>query len=224
VVLLDIEGTVSPIRFVHEVLFPYARRHLARFLEAHRDHPAVIGALRDLDAIAPGAPPFETLQALMDRDAKVTPLKTIQGLIWEQGFGRGELQTSLYPEVVPLLRRWHAAGLSLFIYSSGSEAAQRLLFRHTAEGDMVPLFGGFFDTRVGAKRDQGSYVAIRELIGGEAGSILFLSDIEAELDAAAAGGFATCQIVHEQDGTKASLHHPTAGDLREAALRHGLPV
>jgi enolase-phosphatase E1 len=223
-VLLDIEGTVAPIRFVHEVLFPYARRHLAEFLKTHRDEPAMAEALCQLAAIAPGAPAFETLEALMDRDAKLTPLKTIQGMIWAQGYGRGELRTTLYPDVIPLLRHWHDAGLDVFVYSSASEAAQRLLFRHTGEGDLTPLFSGFFDTRHGAKREAASYAALGKVIGWESGMILFLSDSEAELDAANEAGLVTCQIVRDQDGTRASRRHATAANLWEASMRHGLPL
>lgn len=222
-VVLDIEGAVSPARFVHEVLLPYTRRHLAGFLKAHRDEPAVTDALSQLDAIAPGAPPFETLEALMDRDAKVAPLKTIQRMIWQQGFARGDLRTTPYPEIALLLRQWHEAGVFLFVYSSRSETAQRLLFRHTSEGGLMPIAGGFFDTRLEAKREAAGHAAILGAVGDRKGAILFLSDAEAELDAAAEAGFATCRIVDEQDGGQA-FRHETAAGLHEAARRHGLPA
>lgn len=211
--LLDIEGTIAPISFVHNVLFPYARARLASFVAAHAAEPDIATALVELDAIAPGAPPVATLLALMERDAKIGPLKLIQGRIWAEGFAAGELTGQLYPDVAPALRAWHAGGGRLAIYSSGSEEAQRLLLSHTPDGDLTGLFERFFDTRMGGKREVASYAAIARALSLAPAQALFLSDIAAELAAASAAGLKTLQIVRSQDETVASPDHPTAPDL-----------
>ncbi|MHB1304174.1 MAG: acireductone synthase [Acidiphilium sp.] len=212
-VLLDIEGTVAPISFVHEVLFPYARARLGAFLAAHAAEPDIAAALAELDAITPGAPPLQTLHAMMDRDAKIGPLKLIQGRIWAQGFAEGALAARFYPDVAPVLRAWREAGIRLAIYSSGSEQAQRLLFRHATEGDLTPLFDAFFDTNIGGKREAASYAAIARVLALPPADILFLSDVEVELAAAAAAGLTIHQIVRPEDGTAVSAAFPHAPDL-----------
>jgi enolase-phosphatase E1 len=210
-ILTDIEGTVSPIAFVHEVLFPYARTRLPAFCES--GDPAL--------AEVP-EPRLETLLGWMDRDEKVTALKAIQGIIWEAGYRSGEIVAELYPDVPGALRRWAKAGLRLYVYSSGSVAAQKLLFGHTP-ADLVPLFQGFFDTRVGAKRAASSYALIARGAAVSPQEFLFLSDVEAELDAAAAAGLRSCQLVRARDGTVASARHETAADFAEVAAKFSLP-
>jgi enolase-phosphatase E1 len=205
-ILTDIEGTTTPIAFVRDVLFPYARARLPDFLARHADHPLVAEAR----ALAGGRPVLDALLAWMDQDAKVTPLKAMQGLIWNQGYRDGALRGRIYPDVPPALRGWHATGLRLAVYSSGSEAAQRLIFGHSDAGDLAALFTHFFDTRIGGKREAASYAAIATTIGAAPDHILFLSDIEQELDAARLAGLRTCQIVRPQDGTVASTRHRTA--------------
>jgi enolase-phosphatase E1 len=216
-ILTDIEGTTTPIRFVQTVLFPYARARLPQFCA--RPH----ALLDEVAAKNPGRPVFETLLGWMDADAKVTALKTIQGLIWAEGYAAGELIGDLYADVPPALRRWSKAGLRLYVYSSGSEASQKMLFGHSREGDLTPLFQGFFDTKVGAKREAASYQAICRGANVAVAECLFLSDIEAELDAAAAAGLQTCQLVRPQDATVASSRHQTAGDFDAVAQIFKLP-
>jgi enolase-phosphatase E1 len=218
-ILTDIEGTTTPIAFVHEVLFPYARARMAQFCALHADDP-VIG---EVARMAPNAPLAETLLGWMDRDEKITPLKTIQGMIWDQGYARGEIVADLYEDVPPALRRWSKGGLRLYVYSSGSVAAQKLLFGHTPAGDLTWLFQGFFDTRAGAKREVDSYLGICRGANISPGEYLFLSDVEAELDAAAAAGLRTCQLVRARDGTVASTRHQVAADFNEVAKLYGLP-
>jgi len=199
------------------VLFPYARSRLPLFCA--QPHP-------ELDEVArasPDRPVLETLLGWMDADAKVTPLKTIQGLIWAEGYRSGELVGDLYADVPPALRRWSKAGLRLYVYSSGSKASQKLLFGHTKDGDLTPLFQGFFDTRVGPKREPASYAAICRGASIAAAECLFLSDIEAELDAAAAAGLQTCQLVRPLDATIASTRHPNAVDFESVAEKFSLP-
>jgi enolase-phosphatase E1 len=210
-ILTDIEGTTTPVAFVHKVLFPYARARLPAFVAAH---PRI--------AETP-MPALETLFAQMDRDEKDPVLKTIQGMIWEQGYLAGDLKAELYPDVAPALRRWSKAGLRLFVYSSGSVAAQKLLFGHNEAGDLTPLFQAFFDTNVGPKRESASYAAISRGANIPAPEFLFLSDIEAELDAAAQAGLRTCQLLRPEDGTKPSQHHETARDFAQVAEKFGLP-
>jgi enolase-phosphatase E1 len=216
-IITDIEGTTTPIAFVHDVLFPYARNHLSDFLSAHGDDPEVVALLAEVVALQSG-PPMETLLQWMDIDAKHTPLKALQGLIWRHGYESGAVRGVLYPDIEPCLRNWSAAGIGLYVYSSGSEAAQRLLFRHSTSGDLTAWFGGFFDTRMGPKREADSYRRILAQIGRPAEQVLFLSDVEAELDAAAQAGLATWQIVRPDDGTVSSTRHRTADCLTKITL------
>jgi enolase-phosphatase E1 len=204
-ILLDIEGTTTPIAFVHEVLFPYAAARLDAFLTAHDGEREVTDILTDLegerrvdrDATAPtwafGGPhrrdsAIGYLQWLMQRDRKSPALKRLQGLIWEAGYQSGELRGQVFADVAGALRRWHAAGRRLAIYSSGSELAQRRLFESTPSGDLTLLFDGFFDTRVGAKMSDRSYRRIADDLAASSASILFVSDVTAELSAAKTAG------------------------------------
>lgn len=207
-IITDIEGTTTAIAFVHRSLFPYAAAALEEFLARHGDDPEVAAILAEV----PGEP-LATLRGWMAADAKMTPLKALQGLIWADGYASGALRGHLWPDVAPALRAWHARGLRLAIYSSGSEQAQRLLFRHSEAGDLEPLFEGFFDTRQGGKREAGSYARIAAAWGAEAGAILFLSDVVEELDAAREAGLATCHLVRAADGTQPSGRHPEAADF-----------
>lgn len=205
-ILLDIEGTTSSVRFVYDVMFPLVRRDLAAFLERQWDDVEVRRACeqialdasqRSLEAWcgAGGADPREAVQAevlrLMDGDVKATGLKLLQGLIWRHGFESGELRAHLYPDVPACLQAWHGAALDLRIYSSGSVQAQHLFFGHTEYGNLLSLFSGHYDTSVGAKREVSSYQKIAIDFELDAGEILFLSDVVAELDAARAAGMQT---------------------------------
>jgi enolase-phosphatase E1 len=218
-ILTDIEGTTTPIAFVRDELFPYARARLETFLQTHAADPGVASLLADAHRLAGGRPVLEALHAWMDADEKITPLKALQGLIWDEGYASGELQGRIYPDVPPALRRWRAQGIRLYVYSSGSEAAQRLIFGHSDAGDLTSLFTAFFDTRAGAKRDPESYKRIARAIGLPPLEVLFLSDIEAELDAAAEIGMGVCQLIRPMDRTVAGTRHPTAGDF--GAVRVG---
>ncbi|MDW8397107.1 MAG: acireductone synthase [Acetobacteraceae bacterium] len=222
-VVTDIEGTTSPIAFVKEELFPFAERELGPFLAARAEDPAVAAVLADVAARAPGEAPEAALRRWMAADEKVTPLKTLQGMIWEAGFRDGRLRGRLWPEVPPHLRAWRAGGVRLAVFSSGSVAAQRLLFGFSEAGDLTPLFDGFFDTTTGPKREAASYRAILSALGAAAGESLFLSDVEAELDAAAEAGLRTCQLVRPEDGTRPGARHPVAPDFAAVAARFGLP-
>ncbi|QOJ14649.1 MAG: acireductone synthase [Planctomycetia bacterium] len=194
--LLDIEGTVAPIRFVTDVLFPYARKYLAAFLDARWSEPSIRDVLRQVSLDAGGIEFSREsivahLLSLMDRDAKATGLKALQGMVWEQGYAEGTLRSTLFADVAPALRALHARGVDLRIYSSGSIAAQKLFFAHTADGDLTPLLSGYYDTTTGAKQEAESYRRIAERIGRPAGDVLFVSDVAAELLAAREAGMQT---------------------------------
>ena len=223
-VVCDIEGTTSAIAFVKETLFPFAERALDGFLHAHGAEPAVAALLEEVRALAPGQDPAEALRGWMRRDEKVTPLKALQGMIWRQGFESGAIRGHLWPDVAPCLRAWAEAGIGLRIYSSGSVEAQRLLFGHSVAGDLTPLLSGFDDTRTGPKREAASYAAIARSAGLPPAAMLFLSDVAEELDAAAAAGMQTCQLVRAADGTVASGRHPACATFPEVAARFGLPA
>jgi enolase-phosphatase E1 len=205
VVLTDIEGTTSSVSFVHDVLFPYASKHLPDFVRNyHQDSPEVA---QQLDAVAEVAGVdrrniealIETLQAWISEDRKETSLKTLQGMVWEQGYQTGELKGHIYPDAAEYLQRWHDRGLRLYVYSSGSVKAQKLIFGFTSEGDFTPFFSGYFDTRVGAKKERESYRTILNELGVDPSTVLFLSDVEAELEAAEAAGMETAWLVREGD-------------------------
>ncbi|MGQ0503438.1 MAG: acireductone synthase [Panacagrimonas sp.] len=218
-VLVDIEGTTSSIDFVHQTLFPYASRHLRGYLKAHAGEPDVQkligevkaiegqeGAELSLDAVA------DILEGWIAQDRKLTPLKTLQGLVWAQGYAAGELKGHVYADTPAALRRWHAQGLRTYVYSSGSVAAQKLIFGHTEYGDLTPLFSGFFDTQVGGKREELSYREILRQINLPADQVLFLSDVGEELDAARAAGMQTQQLIRD-DKARPFAAHAQAPDL-----------
>ena len=184
-ILTDIEGTTSSIAFVAETLFPYARARLPAFLAAHPDAAAPI--LAEVAAAEPGDP-VATLIRWIDEDRKAPPLKTLQGMIWADGYREGAFTGHVYADAAAALRRWNAAGIALYVFSSGSVAAQKLLFGHSDAGDLTPLFSGYFDTTTGPKREAASYAAIAGTIGFDPQDVLFLSDTPEEIAAARAAG------------------------------------
>ncbi|MBU6958419.1 acireductone synthase [Pseudomonas sp. CVAP len=201
-ILTDIEGTTSAVSFVFEVLFPYAARHLPDFVRQQAQRADVarqIDAIRQ-DSAEPGADVERVIEILLGwiaEDRKATPLKALQGMVWEQGYQAGQLKGHVYPDAVDALKRWHQSGYQLFVYSSGSIQAQKLIFGCSEAGDLTPLFSGYFDTTSGPKREAQSYQRITHAIGCEPAQILFLSDIVQELDAAREAGMATCGLVRE---------------------------
>lgn len=211
-ILTDIEGTTTSLAFVKDVLFPYADQHMERFVVANRTDPQVaqwLDAVR-LEVGKPNLSLADTIAQLRQwiaEDKKITPLKAIQGLMWEAGYQRGDFTGHVYPDAVHCLRQWHNHGIKLYVYSSGSVQAQQLLFRHSDAGDLTPLFSGYFDTQIGQKREAASYRRIAEAIALPAAMILFLSDIHAELDAAKQAGMQTCCLVRENQPTD-GLTHP----------------
>ena len=201
VVLLDIEGTTTPIDFVYKTLFPFAREQMGSFLQKHFDSETVSGAIEllkadhdaetavDVPAWKPNAEAASRYALwLMDQDRKATGLKALQGLIWKAGYASGELKSTLYDDVEPAIRRWTSSGTRVCIYSSGSVLAQKLLFAHTIAGDLTGFLSGYFDTTTGPKREAHSYQNIAEALQVQPSEILFLSDSVPELDAASEAG------------------------------------
>lgn len=209
-IVTDIEGTTSDISFVHNILFPYARERLAAFVREHCHEDPIEAILADLRAEI-GEPQadterlIETLFKFMDEDRKSTGLKALQGKIWRDGYVNGDFTGHLYSDVLPAFNAWQQQGIELYVYSSGSIAAQKLLFGYSDEGDITPLFSGYFDTHVGAKREDQSYRNIVAQIGKPAGELLFLSDIRQELDAAQQAGWNTVQLIRGEADTE-SVH------------------
>jgi len=194
-ILLDIEGTTTPIAFVHDVLFSYAREHVREFLAENPDAED-IALLREEHATESDAPPLtdqiESIAAyvewLIKLDRKSTALKSLQGKIWRQGYQEGSLKSQVFADVKPAFARWRERGLRIGIFSSGSVLAQQLLFAHTEVGDLTPFIDSYFDTKVGKKGEAESYRKIAETMGLSPEEILFVSDVVVELDAARQAG------------------------------------
>ena len=201
-ILLDIEGTTTPIEFVHDTLFPFAKERVGKFVETHfadlhdEINDLVAESASDgsytvpVDPTEPGSV-AAYLEHLIDHDRKSTPLKSIQGKIWKDGYESGELKSVVFDDVPAAFERWNAAGRTIAIFSSGSVLAQKLLFRYTDHGDLTPFISDYFDTSTGAKREPRSYAAIAAELKTSPAEIMFVSDIVAELDAAQESGLMT---------------------------------
>ncbi len=220
-IVTDIEGTTSSIDFVHQTLFPYAKAHVRAFLKQQSGDDEVQHLLDDVEKLV-GADlsideAADALEQWMDEDRKLTPLKALQGLIWKIGYEAGALKGHVYADVPENLKRWHAQGLALYVYSSGSVAAQRLIFGYSDAGDLTPLFSGYFDTRIGGKREASAYRRILQELKLPGEQVLFLSDIGEELDAARAAGLRTCQLLRDEKAVVAPTH-PQARDFSQVSL------
>jgi enolase-phosphatase E1 len=209
-ILLDIEGTTTPISFVYDVLFPFARKHLAGYLphmdlsDLQKEHQA-----EAQNAPAWSSPPIEYVEWLMDQDRKSTALKRIQGEIWQDGYQKGELHSEVFPEVPVSLERWRSEHIDVRIFSSGSILAQRLLFSHTKYGDLTLFLNGFFDTTTGPKNDPRSYAEIATGFVMAPSEILFISDVTRELDAARAAGMKTLLCIRPGNHPQPPHDHET---------------
>lgn len=210
-ILLDIEGTTTPIDFVYKVLFPYANAHAKEFLRKNissadvrsdvaalrKDHAEDVRAGQSPPAWSADSQEAEVASAvayiewLTAKDRKSTALKSIQGRIWEEGYRDGELRSQVFDDVPPALRRWHEQKKTVSIFSSGSVLAQRLLFAHTSDGDLTPFLSQYFDTTTGSKTKGESYSSIAQALGRSPSEVLFISDVVGELDAAKSAGMQT---------------------------------
>jgi enolase-phosphatase E1 len=223
-VLTDIEGTTTPLSFVVDVLFPFARERLEdacaskdpRFADAVRqlrqEHEAERRSGAQVPDFGEGAP---YARYLMELDRKSTGLKALQGLIWEEGYRTGELQGDVYPDVPEALRAWRERGIRARVFSSGSVLAQKLLFGHTPYGDLLPCFEGYHDTTTGPKREARAYAAIAESFGLPPGEILFLSDVVEELDAAREAGMRTGLFLRPGNKPAEPGSHPVYRNFSE---------
>lgn len=206
VILLDIEGTTSSIDFVHEVMFPFARKRVPDFVTSNWDSDELNGCIdllaNDLgessvdswlsgDSEANQQTVIDAVINMIDNDVKATGLKQLQGIVWKSGFHSGEMVAHLYDDTAPAIKRWKEQGLDLRIYSSGSIAAQKLFFGHSVAGDLLDQFSAHYDTTTGPKKEADSYLKIVADVGVEANKIVFVSDVAAELDAAAEAGLQT---------------------------------
>ena len=234
-ILLDIEGTTTPIDFVYEILFPFVSAHIEEFLTAHiqdNEIRSLVDELRqhharnaqsnaglhswcDRTSAERVHSAAFYMQWLMERDSKITPLKTLQGKIWEAGYRDRELRGALYPDVAPALARWRTQGRRVAIFSSGSVLAQEMLFTYSTAGDLTALLDGFFDTTVGSKRESGSYRRIAAGLGLADSEVLFLSDVTAELDSAKASGMQTGLVLRPSAPMQATSSHATISSFDE---------
>ncbi len=220
-ILTDIEGTTSSLSFVKDVLFPYARQRMAEFVRQHAQEPAVRRELEEVRRLSGRnlneSEAIEQLIRWIDVDKKITPLKSLQGMIWEDGYSKGDFKGHMYEDAVRHLKQWKQAGVRLYVFSSGSIQAQKLLFAHTEYGDLTPLFSGYFDTNTGNKREADSYRKIATSIGVAPADTLFLSDILEELDAAQAAGMQTRWLVREGI-IDPKANHPQAANFDAISL------
>lgn len=210
-IVTDIEGTTTSLSFVKDVLFPYARRYMRDFVTRHQHEPAVREQLHAVEVAAGTSLSVDEIIAQllqwMDEDKKVTPLKSLQGMIWEEGYRRGAFTGHVYEDAARMLKEWHGRGMRLYVFSSGSVQAQRLLFSHSDYGDLTPLFDGYFDTHIGGKREADAYFKIADEIGAAPAELLFLSDIKEELDAARDAGYKTIWLVRDGELAPHAAHH-----------------
>ncbi|MBM3183804.1 MAG: acireductone synthase [Chlamydiae bacterium] len=219
-ILTDIEGTTTSISFVRDTLFPYAKEHMRDFIEKNQSNLEVQRLLGEVQAISHSQNLEEvitTLYTWMDQDQKITPLKVLQGMLWEEGYERGDFYGHIYEDALDKFIEWQGENLSLYVYSSGSIHAQKLLFSHTQFGDLTPLFSGFFDTTIGKKKDISSYLAIAKAIGCKAEEILFLSDSIDEINAAIAAGMKSILLVREGENSDTLL--PFVSTFQEIDLQ-----
>jgi enolase-phosphatase E1 len=234
-ILLDVEGTTTPIEFVHQGLFSFARARLGDHLRDHLDEADVQDGVRELrdqreddERAGLDPPPWRDddvahgLESatryclwLIAADRKVPALKALQGRVWEVGYLSGELRGELYPDVASALARWHAGGMQIAIFSSGSVLSQRLLFAHSTDGDLSAAIDAYFDTRTGPKREPPSYGRIAAELGVDTASLLFVSDTREELDAAAAAGVRTALCDRSASAARAGCAHPVISSFDE---------
>jgi len=209
-VLLDIEGTISPISFVRDTLFPYSRDRLEGFVSENFASPDVQDILAQAKALAGGSDAVGALLDWQARDVKAPPLKKLQGLIWESGYRSGALRSTIFSDALSAVTQWKSEGLPLYVYSSGSVQAQQLFFEFSTAGDLRSLFSQYFDTDVGPKTEPSSYLRISEHIGTRPVRIVYFSDNPKELEAARSADLQTVHVV--QDETAHSPDFPEISD------------
>jgi enolase-phosphatase E1 len=221
-IVTDIEGTTSSIDFVHRVLFPYSAKALPEYVRERAEKPEIAAIIEQVkqEINSPNASldlVIETLLNWIQEDRKITPLKTLQGLIWEYGFHNGAFKGHLYEDVYRNLQHWQQQNLKLYVFSSGSVQAQKLLFGNSEYGDLTYLFVDYFDTNIGNKKEVDAYKNIAQKINVKPKQILFLSDIVAELDAASIAGYQTI-LLDRQDNLTSKSQHLTVNTFDEIII------
>jgi enolase-phosphatase E1 len=193
-ILCDVEGTTTDIRFVHDILFPYAQKNMVQFYSSNPIElkRSATNLNTDEEKVV------QLLHKFIEQDVKDPELKRIQGLIWQQGYACGTLQGHVYPDVLPAFKRWSKEDLQIGIYSSGSVWAQKLIYGHSIEGDLTTYIQDHFDLAVGFKYEPSSYETISTRLGIASKKILFLSDVEAELNAARLSGMQTIRLFRDE--------------------------
>ncbi len=203
VILLDIEGTIAPISFVKEVMFPYSKNKLETFLKENKDKEEIKKIIEEIKKIEGRdltlEEIIETLKRWIDEDKKITPLKDLQGYIWKEGFEKGELKAPIYDDAIEKIKEWKNKGYKIYIYSSGSVQAQKLFFSNTNYGNILNMFNGHFDTKIGNKKDKSSYIKIAKEIGVKPEEIIFLSDDEKEIESSIKAGMRGIKVSREGD-------------------------
>ncbi len=227
-ILLDIEGTTTPVDFVYQVLFPYARAQVKDFLEHHAEAASpdieLLRAEHEQD-VARGtdppawADPVSYVHWLMGQDRKSTGLKSLQGKIWQEGYRSGELRGEVYPDVLPAFERWRQQQEKICIYSSGSVLAQKLLFSRSTAGDLTSFIDAYFDTTTGPKKETESYRTIVKALSLDPPAIVFFSDVVAELDAAREAGMKTGLCVRDESAEPPGSEHPVFRSFEEISLK-----
>ncbi len=216
-IVTDIEGTTSSLSFVKDTLFPYAYNHLPDYVwDNDKEITELLDAVREEEK-NPDLSLEEVIEVMLryiDEDQKVTPLKTLQGMIWADGYKNGEFHGHIYEDAVHGLKRWKEQGIDLYVYSSGSVPAQKLLFGHTEKGDLNGLFSGYFDTEIGGKKIPESYEKIAAEIKVPASEILFLSDSIEEITAASSAGMNVI-ILDREKAMSDSYGHRILNDFND---------
>ncbi|WP_028116625.1 acireductone synthase [Ferrimonas senticii] len=220
-IIVDTAGTTTDFGFIKEVLFQYSAAALPAFIEGQQSRFTVASLLQDVRRLsqqpqATNAELTTLLQQWIADDNKATPLKTLQGLIWQQGYLQGDFKGHIYPDAAAQLKRWQAQGKRLYSYSSSSADAQQLLFRYSTEGDLSPLFYGHFDTNMGQKKTAQAYKNILNTISLRPRQVLFISDDLEELNSAAEVGLQTALIRRDQSGF--SGKHPVHREFSTITL------
>ncbi|MGH1378876.1 MAG: acireductone synthase [Alphaproteobacteria bacterium] len=205
-IVTDIEGTTSSLSFVKDTLFPYAYKKMSDFvLDNEAEISELLDDVREVEKNS-GLSTEEVIEVLLryiDEDQKITPLKALQGMIWEEGYNSGELVGHIYDDALVGLKKWSDQGIDLYVYSSGSVPAQKMLFGHTNVGDINDLFSGYFDTTTGGKKDVESYTEIASVIDCVPEEVLFLSDCVDEISAASTAGMSV--VVLDRDNNSSNI-------------------
>jgi enolase-phosphatase E1 len=204
-ILCDIEGTTSSLSFVHNILFPISYENMENFIRKNWESGLIADEIKSFQEQDP-EDVIRTLRFWILEDRKDPVLKSIQGKIWKDAFESGAIKGHVYPDVPENLRKWNDQGIKVGIFSSGSVEAQKLLFQYSEAGDLTPYLSEYFDTRVGAKKNTNSYTNIASRLSMSPSSILFLSDVEDELNAARDAHLQTTQVLRENVVPNTSGH------------------